>query len=210
MAGRGSLAQVRCVQQTVPWWCSTSRLKKTFWESVNENHPVWDYLLYTHQRWCQIEKGRVFGAEQGRKQSTKNNCKDVAIFPSTTKTRKCFYLHPCSTWTESFRKVPFFRNCFTALRRPKAEFPSPFTKVSAEGSGFHRTVEWFMLEETLKPTQPHSLLWAWCHPPAQPLQGPIHSLGHSQGWGTHTFSAPHVPGLTTTFRIQMWASSLFG
>jgi len=34
----------------------------------------------------------------------------------------------------------------------------------------------------------------WVPPPAQPAQGPIHDLGHLQGWGTHGFIRHPKPG----------------
>jgi len=50
---------------------------------------------------------------------------------------------------------------------------------------YQNIVEWFGLEGTSNPIQPQPLPWGGCPPPDQ---GPIHSLGHLQGWGTHCFS----------------------
>jgi len=57
-----------------------------------------------------------------------------------------------------------------------------------EAGSYPRTIEsqhgW--VGRGLKDPQPHFLPWVGCSSPAQAAQGPIHGLGHLQGWNTPT------------------------
>ena len=106
-----------------------------------------------------------------------------------------------TTWKNSFQKsFTFFRLDYTLMVHTLKN-SRHFAYVEN-----HRTIEWFRLKNTSKPTHPQPLPWAGLPPTSSAAQGPIQpGLECPQGWGTYSFSGQP----TSRFSRKMFYTCIF-